>query len=173
MNDMTTDTIKSRRRSHEANVGIVNFPIERIENSGEGGCFVRLIVIDKKGDAEYMNRWQPCCGGDSYFFMDECFLGDDLFSRPNNNDWEEHNRLMRTCENRYFPNLNSEEPFAEQNKYTSRHFLCVMTIGASGWSSSKWVCTRSDLTPEGQFLIASLERLYPDCEIRLLTFLDT
>jgi hypothetical protein len=164
----------SRRRNPEANVGFVNFPISRIANSGEGGCFVRLVVIDKKSDTEFMNRWQPCCGGNNHFFMDESFLGDDLFSRPNNHDWKEHDRLFRLCEDRYFPNLNDEtNPFAEENKFVSRDFLCVMTIGASGWSSSDWVCTREDLTVEGEQLYSSLERLYPDCEIRLLTFLDT
>jgi hypothetical protein len=63
--------------------------------------------------------------------------------------------------------------FAEANKYISRDFLCVMTIGATGWSSNEWVCTREDLTVEGEQLYSSLERLYPGCEIRLLTFLDT
>lgn len=169
---MTLDEIKSRRRNPEANVGFVNFPISRIENSGEGGCFVRLVVIDTKSDTEYMNRWQPCCGGNNHFYMDECFLGDDLLNHSN--DWHKREVLFRSCEDRYFPNLNDKtNPFAEADKYVSLDFLCVMTIGASGWSSNEWVCTREDLTVEGEQLYSSLERLYPGCEIRLLTFLDT
>ena len=167
----------SRRRNSDARVGLVNFPVDKYENSHEGGVFVRLVVIDTEGDKEFMNRWIPCCGGYQSFHMDECFLGDDLTDRTYpgedapSEQWVERDARLNACEQRYFPRLNNENE--EERDYSSRYFLCVMTIGATGWSSSKWVCTFDDLTPEGTALVESLRKLYEGCEIRLLTFLDT
>lgn len=169
---------RSRRRDPNATVGFVNFPVDRIQNTGEGGCFVRLVVIDSQGECSFTKKWPPCCGGYQEFSLDETFLGDDQTDRiypaaDNNVTWDDWDLKRQTCIERYFPNYYSKEPFAEINRYTSISFLCVMTIGATGWSSGEWVCNRNDLTPEGIQLIESLEKLYPDCEIRLLTFLDT
>lgn len=167
--------IVSRRRNPDARVGFVNFPVDKYQNSCEGGVFVRLVVIDTEGDKEFMNRWVPCCGGHQSFHLDECFLGDDLLDRSypykdaSEEMWEERQARLDMCQKRYFPRLDHEE----ERDYSSRHFLCVMTIGATGWSSSKWVCTFDDLTPEGTALVESLRKLYKGCEIRLLTFLDT
>lgn len=173
----------SRRRNPNASVGFVNFPTKTIQNSGEGGVFVRLVVIDTKGDDESMNRWIPCCGGDNSFFLDECFLGDDLTDRSYPDDdapdseWGKRMKRLAVCTERYFPNLKhsseDSEKVDETFRYISRDFLCVLNLGATGWSSGQWVCTFNDLTDEGKAFVASLQKLYEGCEIRLLTFLDT
>ena len=175
---MSNNKIPSRRRNPDARVGLVNFPVDKYENSHEGGVFVRLVVIDTEGDKEFMNRWIPCCGGFNEFFLDECFLGDDLQDRTYPTEdapsemWQEREDRLAKCTERYFPNLKSVDS-DDTLSCISLGFLCVMTIGATGWSSSKWVCTFDDLTPEGTALVESLRKLYEGCEIRLLTFLDT
>lgn len=175
---MSNTKRKSRRGDPDATVGFVNFPVQRFENTGEGGVFVRLVVIDSEGERSFTKKWPPCCGGYQEFTLDETFLGDDQTDRiypsdDNNVTWEDWDLKHKTCVARYFPNYNSNEPFRPIDRYGSISFLCVMTIGATGWSSGEWVCTRNDLTSEGNALIESLEKLYPNCEIRLLTFLDT
>jgi len=177
---MNDDNV-SRRRNADAVVGFVNFPTDTIKSSGEGGCFVRLVVIDTKGDNKYMNRWIPCCGGYSNFFMNECFLGDDLTIRhyPDDDDdqsaWGIRARKLSECTSKYLPDLKESFDITSDSymQYVSRSFLCVMNIGATGWSSSEWVCTFDDLTADGKVLVESLRKLYDGCEIRLLTFLDT
>ena len=180
---MSNENTISRRRNPKATSGFVKFPTDTIQNSGEGGVFVRLVVIDTKAEKEFMNRWIPCCGGYQSFFMDECFLGDDLTDRSYPGDdapdeeWGRRMKRLAECTARYFPNLKHEtedsEKIDETFRYISDQFLCVMTLGATGWSSSKWVCTFDDLTDDGKTLVDSLRKLYDGCEIRLLTFLDT
>lgn len=154
-----------RRRDPDAIVGYVNFPVNRIPSTGEGGLFVRLVVIDQ--DYKYM----PCCGGYQSFQLDETFLGDDLladvFNKTNLSISKELNLIQKT-NLKYFPGLNEDG----DNKYSSIPVLAVITIGATGWSGP-WRCRFEDLTPEGQKLYRSLEQLYPGCSLRLLTFLDT
>lgn len=169
-----TQEFKSRRRNIDAKVGFVNFPIDKIESSGEGGLFVRLVVIDNN---PYENKFIPCCGGYQNFFMDESFLGDDLLdeqlknidSQPKGID---ENFLRSQNDERYFPNINNHDEEFERVRWLSRDFLAVLTIGATGWSDS-WRCSFSDLTDEGKALVETMKILYPGCEIRLLTFLDT
>lgn len=165
------EDFKSRRRDANAKVGFVNFPTNSIPNSGEGGIFVRLVVIDNK---PYENKFVPCCGGYQEFFMDETFLGDDLLDSElsNASDMFDEEFIKKENDKKYFPNLYSQEEEQEHYRYLSRSFLTVMTIGATGWSS-EWRCRFSDLAEEGKQLVANLEKLYPECEIRLLTFLDT
>lgn len=178
------DDNMTRRRNADAVVGFVNFPMDTIENSGEGGCFVRLVVMDGiKGDGS-CKAYLPCCGGFNHFSMDECFLGDDLFdpSYPDDADdeandeaWKERDTRFIKCTERYFPNLGEDDKKSPvyHYRYYSDAFLCAMTIGATGWSSSGWVCTFDHLTVDGKALVDSLRKLYDGCEIRLLTFLDT
>lgn len=177
---MSNVEYRSRRRDATAVVGFVNFPIDRIESSGEGGCFVRLVVIDPRVQSAFEEKYMPCCGGDQNIFLDESFLGDDLFdntypSDDNDLSWKDRDRRYSEVEARYFPNLKNldENTYRDAYRFVSIPFLCAMTIGATGWSSGEWVCTRNDLTPEGLALVDMLEKLYPNCEIRLLTFLDT
>lgn len=148
-------------------VGFINFPTESILNTGEGGSIIRLVVIDPK------NNYIPCIGGYNSFFLEEEFLGDDLLQKSDNH--EENLKKLKICENKYFPELNSEEESIHDGvfRYLSSHFLTIITLGATDWSNSNWICKFDDLNIEGKNLYFSLQQLYPECEIRLLTFLDT
>lgn len=166
--------MKPSRRRTDAVVGYVNFPIDRIESTKEGGCFVRLVVLDVEDRTE---KWMPCCGGYQYFHYDECFLGDDQYvptPGPVNESPEELTRYFerRDAERRqrdlkYYPYPDSAR------EWQSTAVLAALTIGATGWSSGEWRCTYEDLTPEGKALYDSLQNLYLGREVRLLTYLDT
>lgn len=179
MND--DDVPVSRRQNAEASVGLVNFPVDKYENTREGGVLVRLVVFDGMRNNDFYTAFLPCCGGFNQFQLDECFLGDDLqdLSYPADDAmdevWQERDAMLAKCTERYFPNLDCEDKESPvyHRRYLSDGFLCVMTLGATGWSSGEWLCTFDDLTSEGTALVESLRRLYPGCEIRLLTFLDT
>jgi hypothetical protein len=183
--------IPSRRRNPEVRVGYVDFPTKTIPSTGEGGHFVRLVVIDTEDDKEYMRRFVPCCGGYVSFMMDESFLGDDLTdekvsklgpepkwddeAKTQNQKWyrfqKKENQIRVNDEMRYFPRIqgkDQEDPY----RYNSREFLAVFLLGATGWSAS-WRCRYEDLTREGKAFYDSVQRLYPGCELRLLSFLDT
>lgn len=151
--------------------------------------FVRLVVIDTACDQEYMLRYVPCCGGYTHFHLDGTFLGDDLLEQKvaqvpqvpgEDTDWT-HWEGVRGLEDetdcRYFPFLHDEDvkddTFGSAGRFHSRPFLAVILMGATGWASSEWLCGFDDLTDEGRALVESLRRLYPNCEFRLLTFLDT
>lgn len=171
----TIDGSRSRRRNPNATMGFVNFPTTTNENSCEGGCFVRLVVIDTRSIDNYHERIIPCCGGYQSFVYDEMFVGDDTI-----NNCDDHEQ-SKTAERRHFPNLSyrsdalhsADSPHGVE-RYLSANYLCVITVGATGWSpSSPWVCTVDDLTENGIKLYKSIQALYPNCELRLLTFLDT
>ena len=168
--------MKPSRRRTDAVVGYVNFPIGRIESTNEGGCFVRLVVLDVP---DYVERWVPCCGGYQYFHYDECFLGDDQYDptpepEPVNESPEEWMQYFkRRYADRRQRNL-KYYPYADSaREWQSTAVLAVLTIGATGWSSGEWRCTYADLTPEGKALYDNLQNLYPGREVRLLTYLDT
>lgn len=157
---------KSRRGDASAVMGMVKFPTDQ-ENTGEGGMFVRLIVLPpprKKNSPSYL----PCCGGYSSFQLDEIFVGDDtLPSRGKGGkplSWSlEHARRLTALERKYF----------SPSQEVSVACLAVITLGATGWSNGRWSATFGDLTTEGTELVLMMQRLYPECELRLLTFLDT
>ena len=166
----------SRRRTSEV-VGYVNFPMHRIACTGEGGCFVRLVVLDAE---DYADKWVPCCGGYQYFHYDECFLGDDLYEElPMPPEDENPKKMMQYFRDldkarkkrdaKYYPRLDNDE---DSGRWSVR-VLAAMTIGATGWSSGEWRCTYEDLTDEGKALYDSLQRLYAGRQVRLLTYLDT
>lgn len=182
--------IPSRRRNPKARVGYVDFPTK--DSTGEGGNFVRLVVIDTPGDLEHMKRFVPCCGGYVSFHLDECFIGDDLrdFQREALGpvpvvDWTKKSsadkymrymkkvdKLCQETESRYFPRIQDDDWKDHKDRYISRDFLAVFMIGATGWSGS-WRATFNDLTREGKAFYKSVQKLYPGCELRLLSFLDT
>lgn len=166
----------SRRRT-KAVSGFVNFPVDNpdLPSDGQGGMFVRLVVYDRKAEESYYNRWVCCSGGYQNFLYDECYIRDDasltkckdLSKEEQENAFEEDSSNERF----HFPwlHLDDETP----HRYESRSYLCIMTIGSTGWSNTKWTCTYEDLTEKGKKLYNQIQELYPDCEIFLLTWLDT
>lgn len=159
------------RRSNQVR-GWVDFPINspEYENSGEGGMFVRLVVVphfyenknedfDKYLEKKYQEEWMVCCGGAVVVIYDESFLGDDV-----NPDQAEENRWVEPApaEFFHFPRFDDRKIPAEERQtqwldpYTSIGYLCAMTIGStgrSGWNEKEgcsWRCTFEDLTEEGK-----------------------
>ena len=170
--------MKPSRRRTDAVVGYVNFPMHRIPCTGEGGCFVRLVVLDVE---DYADKWMPCSGGYQYFHYDECFLGDDLYTPtpppPKGSKlkvlmkyYQDLDEERRARDEKYYPDLYNE---GKTGQWQSVRVLAAMTIGATGWSSGEWRCTYEDLTDEGKAICDSMQRLYPGREVRLLTYLDT
>jgi hypothetical protein len=183
------------RRNPNARVGFVNFPIETIQSSGEGGQIVRLVVLDTIADLGGTEQFIPCCGGMSLFYYDECFLGDDLpeeqYDAGPEPDYDadpavwlarytklsaHEDRIRRTRNERYFPSLNDNVKPGDvhyEHKYQSIAVLASILLGATGWSSGTWKCSYNDLTEDGRAYYDLTQKLYPGCELRLLTFLDT
>lgn len=67
--------MRSNRHNHHAITGYVNFP-NHLPSSGEGGTFVRLVVIPHEHD-EPADEWMNCCGGNTHVLFDESLVGDN------------------------------------------------------------------------------------------------
>lgn len=67
------------RGNPTARSGFVNFPTSdpRYKNTGEGGMFVRLVVVPNR-DADFM----VCAGGEIRFLADAALVGDDVTEPP-------------------------------------------------------------------------------------------
>jgi len=78
----------------------------------------------------------------------------------------------------HFPRSN-DDAVAGVERYLSRDYLAALVLGTTGWSGwheadgRYWECRFDDLSAEGKALYRQIEALYPDCELHLLTFLDT
>lgn len=144
--------------------GFVNFPVNSNEykSTCEGGMFVSLIVKEKKfGD------WCECCRADiNRFNVSEILINDDTIGSPELESYE----------------TKEYDEYVEKRKEYIKKFksclLCSMTIGTTGWSGSReidgyWHCTYDDLTDDGKKLYDMIKKLYSNCEIYLLTWLDT
>jgi hypothetical protein len=169
------------RRSLKAS-GWVNFPINQSDwvSTNEGGMFVRLVVAPKDFSEE---EWMRCCGGYNCFPYDESLI----FDKKDEPEWPDTDIIptekFLEFQNQYneYQNLKTKEVFPEiefGGVRLSRDFLAVITIGSTGWSGyheekGVWHCTYEDLTSEGKTLFNSMQKLYPDCKVELLTFLDT
>lgn len=153
--------------------GFVNFPMHLMPSSGEGGMFVRLVVVEKEFDS-----WRQCAGGQISFQFDESLIGDDKnpqhrvdysqlksheeFKKADKKSWE-HVRF-------HFPQINE---YGEQYQYNSIGYLAVINLGSTGWSNADWLCKFEDLTDDGKILYRSIEKLYDGCDLYLQTWLDT
>lgn len=144
---------------------LINFPIDdpRWKNTGEDGLIVKLVVCHNNYD--YYNN---------AYVTDTCHLsliGDDRRPMP----------LMmasdrRTWEEFHYPNINNEK---SKYQFLSRPYLATIMLGATtwtGWSETEmryWTCTYEDLSSEGRTLYHQIQALFPECDLHLLTFLDT
>lgn len=180
----------SNRRTDKVS-GWVDFPINRDgwRNSKEGGTFVRLVVIPKSVPGQYgyegEDEWMQCCGGANFCYNDEIYItnkeNEPEFPEQEVYSLEEYgntlNEISAYRENQVreiFPRYNTDH----LDSGISRDFLAVMTIGSTGWSGENdnldiWECKFEDLTDEGKTLFRMMEKLYPNCTVKLLTFLDT
>ena len=189
---MTQPTNQYGRRSTQVK-GFVNFPVH-LPNGNEGGMFVRLVVVPPEvdfptieGDAEdteaeveyYKQKPVVCCGGVVHFHYDECFVAtDEADCVP----WWEQTVEQTVAgayerdkvELRHFPNLEDEhyKDSYSAERYLSTSYLAVVLMGSTGWNG-RFRCTYVDLTDEGKALYDSMEKLYPNSQLVLQTWLDT
>ena len=173
------------RRSTEAR-GCVVFPVgsQEWKSSNEGGMFVKLVVADNQ---EGLSPFGVCCGVHVYDVLTESFVGDDKRAKPGVipnyetvADFDREQAAALTWTRHHFPHYGTQgaDVLDGVEQGMSRDYLCVMVLGSTGWSGwsetrGYWTCTFEDLTEEGKALYQQVEKLYPGCDLHLLTFLDT
>lgn len=178
--------------------GYVNFPVNDISSTQEGGMSVFLVVLDE-GDV-------PCCVPQAHMMMGESYLRDDLRVPPKGYTQEEldeaekrkevgkllddEQKARDEYEEFHYPQLNKRDKERANKKilskcsehiyqkYMSRPYAAAVRMGATGWSGytdkeGYWHCTYNDLTAEGKALYDNLKKLYPDSTLLLQTWLDT
>lgn len=171
------------RRSNEI-CGFVNFPVndKNYENSNEGGMFVKLVVIND-------GNWSVCCGpGDNVSMFSDVMIDDDKpkknVTKPKHiSEFAEKLELNKdNIKNNitfHYPRIDDDICGNLSSRYMSIPYLAIIDIGStdwSGWNEKKkqyWHCTFDDLKDDGKALYNSMKKLYPKCDIRLVTFLDT
>lgn len=170
--------------------GWVKFPIDdpRWEDTGEGGMFIKLVVVPPD---DFNYKWWKASGA-SYIrdLLVECLIGDDKRQNPDFQVGELDARGLLEWERArdkwleyHYPHANrpwsNGVPAYDMIRHVSTYYMAAVVLGATSWSgwdketTAYWQCTFDDLTPEGQQLYRMLEKLYPDCQLHLLTFLDT
>ena len=170
------------QRRTNAFTGWVKFPVNNPlwRNSYEGGMIVKLVVIDPR---EYDKKAALCVGAEVQDVLNSTFTGDDLRDRPLfDGDYtpegiRAHEAEEKVWQSYHFPSL-SDESNNDISRYMSRSYLSVTVMGSSGWSGfndekGHWQCSFDDLSSDGQALYDLMKSLHPDCDIHLLTFLDT
>lgn len=176
------------RRSNEKN-GWVNFPVNdpSWQNTKEGGMFVKLVVCD---DRDFDDQFGVCCGVNVWDQVTEQLIADDRRPQPEDclslehyaseaefvQAFEDEQRKKREWEEYHFPYINEKHP--TDRSYTSRPYLASIVMGSTGWSGYRdgvglWHCTYDDFTEDGKNLYNSIQKLYSNCTLHLLTFLDT
>lgn len=172
------------QRRTTAVTGCVNFPVSEPawKNSGEGGMLVKLVVCDNR---EFDEQFGVCCGVSVTDILCESFVGDDRRPKPVQLDSydsveavQAEQDAFRVWEAYHFPKVGDDTATGVE-QYLSRDYLAVLVLGTTGWSGwheaagRYWQCQFDDLTDEGKVLYRQVEKLYPGCELHLLTFLDT
>lgn len=173
----TPERTVSRRRTN-ATEGCVNFPLNT-PSTKEGGMFVKLWVVDNR---DYGESYGICCGVLTHELKMESLMGSDKLRRPEHpcmlGDWEKMSpeELMAEYEKDNEANKAFESFFyaveREDGDSLSTGLLASILMGSTGWSGD-FICTYDDLTPQGQALYQSMQALYPQAELHLVTFLDT
>lgn len=155
----------SKRRT-DAVTGFVNFPVSDpdYESTREGGLSVQVVVFDPRWWEGSDTAWMNCCGGYVNLLHYGVFVGaDEDFHFPNiHNPWR---------------GSGDEDDDHWRHRLTSLPYLAVINLGSTGWTGvneeGMFTCSFSDLTEAGTELCESLKKLYPGCELYLLTWLDT
>lgn len=179
------------RRGTLVSHGVVNFPFDdsRYEHSGEGGMFVKLVVIDPSDPSS--SDWAICVGVGVLDLKEASLVGDDRAELPVlgplGEDTPEqtlkaldaNNEAHKSWESRHFPMLHEEGIDNPFEQFLSRPYLASMVLGNTGWTglsvrtSEYWVCRYENLSEQGKAVYDQMQALYPTCRLHLLTFLDT
>lgn len=185
------------RRSSEVK-GMVNFPVDSTEfvSSGEGGMFVRLVVVSPDSlpsesplsvpySEDKLDR-SVCCGGDVYVVYDETFVGDDVHP-VQVQDWEKVSteaefraaqHAERVHDRIHFPRMD-DKSWSDIRDFMSIPYLAAVLMGSTGWSgwneleSKYWHCTKDNLNDDGKALYNQLQKAFPNSILILQTWLDT
>lgn len=154
--------------------GWVNFPTH-LPNSGEGGMLVKLWVLDRRDtDAAY----GVCTGVGVFDVITESFLGTDKSPPPSSDFYENHEQYspeeLRKLDDEHQKMYEQwADSFYDKDTGNVGFLLASIVLGSTGWSNSEFRCKPEDLTEEGKQLYNLMQRLYPDAELHLATFLDT
>jgi hypothetical protein len=170
------------RRSRDVK-GLVNFPIDQLPSSGEGGMYVLLVAMDPT------ERNLPVsCGGYVYHVFDETFMGSDrkqraefppfeegLSREETLSRWRGYEQANKDLESFYYPSIHAPDnkDYSSYERYLSTGYLAAINMGSTGWSSGDWLCSYEDLTEEGKVLYNLVAKIYPGSELHLQTWLDT
>ena len=149
--------------------GFVKFPVESdaYENTNEGGMVVKLVVVP--------NEVPEISGAYVTEALLESFTGDSEIPHPVGSDDDDpevfHNKENEWKENHY--------PYQEFDTTLSIPYQASIVMGYTGWSGwdddacEYWQCSYDDLNRKGKRLYNTMQELYPDAKLHLLTFLDT
>lgn len=144
--------------------GFVKFPDQESDVlSTEHGLDVFLVVL-YDNQKEWFN-----CTTTSVQMIAGNLLGD-------------HRQARDAIVQRYWPHLH-ERHDAQSVEYLesilSVDFMCAIALGSTNRAfgnvdkTDYWRCTQYDLTDDGKILLGLVEKLYPNHEWVILTFLDT
>lgn len=172
------------QRRTDAQRGWVNFPVDRLPSSNEGGMYVQLVVAPRRIGLIDEDEWMLCCSSLPGVMLSECLIHDGVHETPEVPEpakdaplevWKEYSeRLSAPSAHTAFHYPDYAGGGREIRDYESIAYLAVITLGSTGWSSGEWRCTFADLTADGKRLHAAMQRLYGDRgEIYLMTWLDT
>lgn len=150
--------------------GWVNWPSgPEWQDSKEGGMSVVAVM-------DWNEEWATCC-----ICPVNLFYGENLIDKERDYRFEKGQQCVEIhpLEDKWFPRMHEEKPDPTfGDKYQSVGLLAAVHLGNTGqslWNESEghmFEATVTDLTPEGQALVATLERLYGK-KVTLLTWLDT
>lgn len=134
---------------------------------------VKLVLVPPS-DPDRWGEYEACCGAATICDTEaECYEGDTA-GAPR----EFH-----------FPRTNTKIDYQEMDheKFTalcvygslSIPYLAAIVMGSTGWSGwneergEYWNASFDDLDERGQQIVAALRSMYPGCDLRLVTWLDT
>ncbi len=163
--------------------GMVNFPVDKMESSREGGMYVQLWIYDSYATE---NSIALCSGVEFTSSSGEVFIGSDITKqRQRENDslindlwgreaqdkcsiafaYDEEVRLRKNIINQFFVDTVYSEKTIP--------LLANIVMGSTGWSNFEFICEYADLNDDGKALYGLLKKQYPTAVFSLMTFLDT
>lgn len=146
----------------------------------EGKTIINLIAFDPIKSQEVSEQ------SNTHMVLDGVFVSDNLMDRPSIEEFKDlsvdelvnSELASNNYTEMYFPNFNSDLfQSSEISKYLSIPLSCSITLGKCNLTFEKksggfWNADYNDLIQEGKETFHLMRKLYPDKEIRILTFVD-
>lgn len=147
----------------------------------DGKTTINLIVFDPRESPEYMSE-----ESNTHLVLDGVFVSDNVITRPSLDEYKDlsvdelvsSEIASNNYTELYFPNFNSDLfQSSDISKYLSIPLLCSIMLGKCNMTFERneggfWNASFEDLTDDGKNVFHLMRKLYPDKEIRLLTFVD-